>query len=88
MNIQHEYLIQKTTEIIQNNCNENSYCASTLMDTDDCLYLCICDISNYTLKWLKNSRFYGNIDKIFYVSLSKLQPRKKAQMGNPLMVKN
>ena len=36
---------------------------------------------NVSLKWLKNSRFYGSIDEIFDVSLSKLQPRKKAQMG-------
>ena len=39
------------------------------------------NIPNDTLKWLKNSRFYGSLDKIFDVSLSKLQPRKEAQMG-------
>lgn len=33
MNIQ-EQLIQKASEIIQNNCNEGGYCALTLMDTD------------------------------------------------------
>ena len=38
-------------------------------------------IPNDTLKWLKNARFYGSIDGIFDVSLSKLQPRKEAQMG-------
>ena len=42
------------------------------------------DIPNDTLKWLKNSRFYGSLDKIFDVSLSKLQPRKEAQMGKSL----
>ena len=41
-------------------------------------------ILNDTLKWLKNSRFYGSLDKIFDVSLSKLQPRKEAQMGKSL----
>lgn len=41
-------------------------------------------IPNDTLKWLKNSRFYGSIDGIFDVSLSKLQPRKEAQMGKSL----
>ena len=41
-------------------------------------------IPNDTLKWLKNSRFYGSIDEIFDVSLSKLQPRKEAQMGKSL----
>lgn len=30
----HEKLIQKATEIIQNNCDEKGYCALTLMDTD------------------------------------------------------
>ena len=44
-------------------------------------------IPNDTLKWLKNSRFYGSIDEIFDVSLSKLQPRKEAQMGKSLNVK-
>ena len=34
MNIQHEQLIQKAAEIIRSNCNENGYCALTLMDTD------------------------------------------------------
>lgn len=33
MNVQ-EQLIQKASEIIQSNCNENGYCALTLMDTD------------------------------------------------------
>ncbi len=33
MNIQ-EQLIQKASEIIQSNCNENGYCALTLMDMD------------------------------------------------------
>ena len=33
MNTQ-EQLIQKAEKIIQNNCNENGYCALTLMDTD------------------------------------------------------
>ena len=42
------------------------------------------NIPNDTLKWLKNSRFYGSLDKIFDVSLSKLQPRKEAQMGKSL----
>ena len=41
-------------------------------------------LPNDTMKWLKNSRFYGNIDGIFDVSLSKLQPRKEAQMGKSL----
>ncbi|MGN1158487.1 MAG: hypothetical protein ACI4TK_20145, partial [Agathobacter sp.] len=36
---------------------------------------------NDTLKWLKNSRFYGSIDGVFDVSFSMLQPRKEAQMG-------
>ena len=36
------------------------------------------------LKWLKNSRFYGNIDDIFDVSFSMLQPRKEAQTGKSL----
>ena len=39
---------------------------------------------NVSLKWLKNSRFYDSIDGIFDVSLSKLQPRKEAQMGKSL----
>ena len=39
---------------------------------------------NVSLKWLKNSRFYGSIDEIFDVSLSKLQPGKEAQMGKSL----
>ena len=34
-------------------------------------------IPNDMLKWLKNSRFYGNIDRIFDISLSNLQHRKK-----------
>lgn len=42
------------------------------------------NIPNDTLKWLKNSRFYGSLDKIFDVSLSKLQPGKEAQMGKSL----
>ena len=41
-------------------------------------------IPNDTLKWLKNSRFYGSIDEIFDVSFSMLQPRKEAQMGKSL----
>ena len=41
-------------------------------------------IPNDTLKWLKKSRLYGSIDGIFDVSLSKLQPRKEAQMGKSL----
>lgn len=42
------------------------------------------NIPNDTLKWLKNSRLYGNMDGIFDVSLSKLQPGKEAQMGKSL----
>lgn len=38
-------------------------------------------IPNDTLKWLKNSRFYGKIDRILDISFSLLQPRKEAQMG-------
>lgn len=41
-------------------------------------------IPNDTLKWLKNSRFYGSIDRIFDVSFSMLQPGKEAQMGKSL----
>ena len=41
-------------------------------------------LPNDTLKWLKNSRFYGSIDEIFDVSFSMLQPRKEAQMGKSL----
>ena len=41
-------------------------------------------LPNDVLKWLKNSRFYGSIDEIFDVSLSKLQPGKEAQMGKSL----
>lgn len=41
-------------------------------------------IPNVPLKWLKNSRFYGSIDRIFDVSLSKPQPRREAQMGKSL----
>lgn len=33
---------------------------------------------------MKNPRFYGNIDKIFDVSFSELQPEKEAQMGKPV----
>lgn len=45
-------------------------------------------IPNDPLKWLKNSRFYGSINGMFGVSLSKLQPGKEAHMGRFLMVKN
>lgn len=38
-------------------------------------------ILNDTLKWLKNSRFYGTMDGMFDVSFSMLQPREEAQMG-------
>lgn len=37
--------------------------------------------------WLKKTSFYGSIDKIFDVSLSKLQSGKEAQMGKSLNCK-
>ena len=37
-------------------------------------------IPNDTLKWLKNSRFYGSIDEMFDDSFSVLQPKKETQI--------
>ena len=37
-------------------------------------------IPNDTLKWLKNSRFYGSIDEMFDDSFFVLQPKKETQI--------
>ena len=52
------------------------------------------NIPNDTLKWLKNSRFYGSLDKIFDVSLIdginlvryRLEKDKKGKRQNALKI--
>ena len=47
-----------------------------------------CYFITVMLKWLKNGRFYGSIERIFDVSFRGYNLERRHKWGNPLMVKN